>query len=116
MRFLCLLTLLLAASPIFGSVKVINSNFEDGKSGWMFPDGCSVRALEGRNSSAALHIKRSRDGENLGWTEQSIALEPGKSYKVSCYAKADITRKGKYKVGASFVLTFSSGKKILGNI
>lgn len=116
MRFLFFLIILLAVNPLFGAVKVVNSNFEDGKKHWKFPSGTSIRPLEGRNSSAALHIKRSRDGENIGWTEQSIALEPGKSYKVSCYAKANITKKGKYKVGASFVLTFSNGKKVLGNI
>ncbi len=116
MKKLFILAALLTADWFVVAMPLVNPNFEDDISGWKIPAGFSVNKLEGRNSSAALYIKRTRDGENLGWAEQRIALEPGKSYKVSCYAKANITQKGKYKVGASFVLTFRDDRKILGTI
>ena len=110
------LAALLTAGQLAGAVSLVNSNFEDADRGWKFPAGYSIEPLAGRNSSRGLYVKRTSADKISGWARQYINLEPGKSYRVSCYAKAQITQKGKYKVGASFVLSFGNGKKVIGKI
>lgn len=116
MKFLLLLALASTLLPLSAAVNVVNSNFEAEKGGWRIPDGFSIEPLAGRNSSRGLYVKRTQLNEATGWATQYLRLEPGKSYRVSCYAKANITKKGKYKVGASFVLIFRNGKKVLTRI
>jgi hypothetical protein len=116
MKKLYLLAVLLTAGQLAAAVPVINPSFEEGKKGWDIPAEYSIEPLMGRNSSRGLYINRTSGDKLAQWAQQEIKLEPGKSYRVSCYAKAKITQKGKYKVGASFVLTFYDGKKVVGKI
>ena len=108
--------LILLASAAAVAVEIPNSDFESETIAWTLPDGFSIKPLEGLNSSRALYVKRSSQEETKGWASQPVTLEPGKSYRVSCYAKANITEKGKYKVGASFILSFYDGKRKLDQI
>ena len=116
MKKFCLLAVLLTAGWVSVAATLVNSNFEDGNKGWNIPAEYSIKPLAGRNSSRGLYINRTSSEKNGTWVKQYIKLEPGKSYRVSCYAKAEITQKGKYKVGASFVLVFGNGKKDVGKI
>ena len=116
MRSMILAAALWAGLSAGAAVEVVNSDFEQGNRGWTLPRGYGIRPREGRNASCGLHVKRGNVAENTGWASQKLRLEPGTSYRVSCHVKANITRKGKYKVGASFVLTFRNDKKVLGRI
>ncbi len=95
--------------------RIYNTGFEDANRGWKFAEEYSIVEKGGVNNSKALYVKREKSGKSDGAAWQFASIEGGKKYKVSCQIKADITLKGKYKVGAGFTLTIRDSKKVIKN-
>ena len=107
-----------AVMLISGSVaaQIVNPGFESGSKGWKLDKSCTVVKGAGRNATGALYVRQTAENERKCWASQTFALEPGRAYRISCHAKAEITATGAYKMGASFVLTFRKGQKVLSRI
>lgn len=102
------MTSLLSAAP-----RLYNPGFEEPGKGWKYTEEYSIAEQGGINNSKALYIKRTQDIKNAGWAWQYLKIEGGKKYQFSCQIKANITQKGKYKVGAGFILTLRQDLKIV---
>ena len=103
---------------ISGSVaaQITNPGFESGSQGWKLGQNCVVEKNSGRNATGALYVKQTDKSQRNCWASQTFALEPGRAYRISCYTKAQITATGAYKMGASFILNFRKGGKVLSRI
>lgn len=93
--------------------RIYNPGFEAPGQGWKHAPEYSVAEKVGVDNSKALYVKREKTDQSNGWAWQFIQVEGGKKYRVSCDIKANITQRGKYKVGAGFVLTLRETRKIL---
>lgn len=86
--------------------KFDNADFEYGKRSWNVPDDFSI-VRQGRNATNALYVNRPQGmlpGDKP--VTRIIRLEHGKTYRISCWLKANITKRGKYRTAGSFVLRF----------
>lgn len=98
------LPFVLTAAP-----RLYNAGFEKPGQGWKFSPEYSIAEHAGIDDSRALYVKRSEAAKNHGWAWQYVAIEGGKKYRISAQVKAEILRRGKYKVGAGFTLALRSG-------
>ena len=103
------------ACSVWGAPRIYNPGFDESIRGWKFPAEYSIAEKGGVNNSKALYVKREKSGKSDGVAWQFAGIEGGKKYKVSCQIKADIVKKGKYKVGAGFTLTIRDSKKVIKN-
>ena len=99
---------ILSAAP-----RLYNTNFEVPGQGWKYTKEYSIADNAGINNSKALYVKREQSTKADGWAWQFTRIEGGKKYQISCQIKALITKKGKYKVGAGFILTLRQDRKIV---
>ncbi len=93
--------------------RIYNANFEEPGKSWKYSKEYSIADKAGINNSKALYVKREKAGKDNGLAWQFIRIEGGKKYQVSVQVKAEITQKGKYKVGAGFSMTLREDRKIV---
>ena len=106
----CALTAVLSAAP-----RIYNPGFEEPGKGWKHTSEYSMVEKAGINNSRALYINRVKTVQRSSWAWQFTRVEGGKKYRISCQIKANITKKGNYKVGAGFTLTLRQDFKIVKN-
>ena len=101
----------LSAAP-----RIYNPGFEEPGKGWKHTSEYTIVDNAGINNSKALYIKRVKTVRRASWAWQFTRVEGGKKYQISCRIKANITQKGRYKVGAGFTLTLRRDLKIVKNL
>jgi len=96
-------------------VKVENSGFESGSRNWSVPKEYKIIPNSGRNGTAALFCERDTAEETKA-VSRKFKLQQNCYYKMACWIKADITATGEYKTGATFIMLFKKGDKVLHRI
>jgi hypothetical protein len=97
------------------NIKVENSGFESGSANWLMSKDYKIISNGGRNGTAALFCER----ETIEETEavcREFKLQHNCYYKMACWIKADITALGEYKTGATFIMLFKKGDRVLHRI
>ena len=88
-----------------------DSDFEQGAFGWL---AAQIAEGEGRDGGAALLISLGNRGADISPSQQ-LALTPGKSYKLSFYARRDAADTKGHTVGYHFLFQDANGTYLGSN-